>query len=292
MAPETRIKIAKPDIVSLFENSNSKIYKKSDLRIILDENRKFWRLRQNMSLQGFIDFLIDETIIKEVIFDFPNRPERRYIWGSVPVYEIVLSLKDRAYFSHFTAMTYHDLTDQIPKTLYVNKEQFPPSYRDNKLSQNAINLAFSRKPRISKAIAQYAGYNICLVESMGEGELGIVETQAFGSQNIRVTNIERTLIDIAVRPFYSGGVFEVLSAYKRAASNVSVNKMSSILSKMKYIYPYHQVIGFYLERSGGYSSSKIDLLSKYKIDLDFYLTYNLKDKEYSKKWRLFYPKGL
>ena len=33
---------------------------------------------------------------------------------------------------------------------------------------------------------------------------------------IRLTNIERTLIDIAVRPVYSGGVFEVLKAYRLA----------------------------------------------------------------------------
>lgn len=35
-------------------------------------------------------------------------------------------------------------------------------------------------------------------------------------KKIRVTDLERTLIDIAVRPAYSGGVFEVLEAFKNA----------------------------------------------------------------------------
>ena len=64
---------------------------------------------------------------------------------------------------------------------------------------------------------------------------------------LRFTNLERTLIDAAVRPVYAGGVFEVRKAYQLAKEKVSVNRLAALLQKLNYIYPYHQAIGFYLE---------------------------------------------
>jgi predicted transcriptional regulator of viral defense system len=125
---------------------------------------------------------------------------------------------------------------------------------------------------------------------MPTGQLGVIDTPGPDGRNIRVTDVERTLIDIAVRPFYSGGVFEVLKAYRLAKDKVSVNKLASFLKKMDYVYPYHQAIGFYLERSGAYKDSQINLLRKFEIRFDFYLTYQMNEMSYSKDWRLYYPK--
>ncbi len=59
----------------------------------------------------------------------------------------------------------------------------------------------------------------------------------------------------------------------------------------RYTYPYHQAIGFYLERSGGYSQSQLDLLRQFDIQYDFYLAHQMKEMDYNEKWRLFIPKG-
>jgi len=64
-----------------------------------------------------------------------------------------------------------------------------------------------------------------------------------------------------------------------------------MLLKMNFAYPYHQAIGFYLDRVGGYKKSAVDLLRKFEIKYDFYLAYQMKDMSYSKEWRLFFPKG-
>ena len=89
----------------------------------------------------------------------------------------------------------------------------------------------------------------------------IEETVVPDAGPLRLTNLERTLIDITVRPVYSGGVFEVAKAFELAKEKLSVNSLTAMLKKLEYTYPYHQAVGFYLERAG-YKSSLLDLLRK------------------------------
>lgn len=69
-------------------------------------------------------------------------------------------------------------------------------------------------------------------------------------KDVDVTDLERTLIDVVVRPAYAGGINQVAQAYKQAAHRVDVDHMIKLLKNMQYVYPYHQSIGFLLERAG------------------------------------------
>jgi hypothetical protein len=66
--------------------------------------------------------------------------------------------------------------------------------------------------------------------------------------------------------------------------------LAATLQKLSYTYPYHQAIGFYLERAG-YNPAQLDLLRRFPMEFDFYLTHQTKEKEYVKEWRLYVPKG-
>ena len=79
---------------------------------------------------------------------------------------------------------------------------------------------------------------------------------------------------------------------KNAAEAVSINKLSAMLKKIDYVYPYHQVIGFYVEKSGAYRKSQIDLLRKQEMVYDFYLMHKMSNPKYSSAWKLHYPEGL
>jgi hypothetical protein len=67
---------------------------------------------------------------------------------------------------------------------------------------------------------------------------------------VRETSLERTLIDVTVRPGYAGGIEGVLNAYRRALDAISVSRPVNILKQLDYVYPYHQAVGFYMERAG------------------------------------------
>lgn len=189
-------------------------------------------------------------------------------------------------------MYFHELTDQIPKSIYINFEQDAKPRSKGQLVQNRIDIAFKCATRVSKNIAEYHDYTLRLLNGMQTGNAGVIASDGPDGAKIQLTNVERTLIDIAVRPEYSGGPFEVLKAYKRARDRVSINKLMALLKRINYVYPYHQVIGFYLDNAGVYSQSQLDLTRKFEIKYDFYLMHKMDEMDYSKKWQLYFPKGL
>ena len=286
-----RLQIAKQDIVRFFEAQPNKVFTRSQIIQILSRSREFWRVSDSTTVNKFITFLLEETKLKEIKFAFPSRREIRYMWGEVSIYELALCLKPDSYFTHYTAVFFHELTEQIPSTIYLNHEQVPKHYRERELEQSSIDMAFERPVRVSNNIAAYKDQKICVLNGMYTGKLGVIQIEGPRGEQIQVTDVERTLIDATVRPVYSGGVFEVLNAYRLAKGKVSVNKLAAMLKKLNYTYSYHQAVGFYLERAGVYRDSLIALLRKFERKYDFYLTHQMKEKSYSKAWRLYYPKG-
>ncbi len=295
---KSRIQIARPDIIRYFDLLHNKVLHHSDFARILREQRTFWRLTLATNIPTFIRFLINSGKLSVFEFPFPSPYKKKtvYAWGPVPFYEIVLGISPKCYLSHYSAMKIHGLTEQTPKTFYINEEQRLESWLAGKLTQATINAAFQRPVRVTKRVAETRDYRVIFVNGKNTGNLGVVEQEftGIGGQRfgrVRVTNLERTLIDITVRPVYSGGVSEVLKAFTLAREHVSVNRLAAMLKKLAFIYPYHQAIGFYLERAG-YRSSSLDLLRGIPKEFDFYLDYGLKEREYVKEWRLFIPKWL
>jgi hypothetical protein len=291
---KTRLQIAKPDIVSYFDKDAPKVLKLSDIKAILSEKRAFWRLAQRTTTQPFIEFLVEHSKLKQLEFPFPYRSETRYVWADVPLLEVLLTIKPNCYFSHYTAMRMHGLTEQVPKTIYLNHEQHLKSQSTGGLAQGRIDAAFSRRPRISNNQIVFGNVNLCLVNGKNTNQLGVVnETVHYDNDvpvRVRLTNIERTLIDITVRPIYAGGVAEVKKAFLLAQDQVSINALAAMLPKLGHTYPYHQAIGFYLERAG-YKSKSLDLLRRFPMNYDFYLANQMGETEYVSEWRLYIPKG-
>jgi predicted transcriptional regulator of viral defense system len=289
------LEISKRELIEYFTKFHKNILTYDQIEKILVEQRKSWRLANSVTVNKLIKFLIAKTQLREIQLNFPSTliPNfNRFCWGNPSPLAIAASLKPEYYFSHYTAMSIHRLTEQMPKIIYLTWEQPEKARNIKPLEQRKIDWAFSQNPRISQNFASLNDHKICILYGMHTGGLGIIRIEGLEGEKLRVTNVERTLIDITVRPFYAGGVFEVLKAFKLAKDQVSVNKLATTLKRIGYVYPYHQAIGFYLERSGAYKKSSIDIFRRMEKNYDFYLTYQIKDKEYSKDWRLFYPKGL
>jgi hypothetical protein len=200
-----------------------------------------------------------------------------------------LSLRSGAYLSHASALFLHGLTDQIPRSIYVNREQSQKS-QSGTLTQAAIDRAFSHRQRRSKYIFSYEEWQLVLLSGKHTGRLGVSPMPSPLGEPLSVTGVERTLIDIVVRPDYAGGVYQVLQAFRSAKQRLSTNALLATLKKLGYLYPYHQAIGFYLQRAG-YEPERWERIKKLPQEFDFYLAHDIHDKDYDQSWRLFFPKG-
>ncbi len=110
---------------------------------------------------------------------------------------------------------------------------------------------------------------------------------------VPVTDLERTLVDIAVRPAYAGGVNNIIKAYQLAQPKVSIQKLADTIRNLQYVYPYYQSIGFYLDNSGVYSEQDVQYFLDFgPFQYDFYLEYKMLNPNYSEKWKLYYPNSL
>ena len=299
----TRLQLARRDIFNFFENQRDRVHKQRDLELMLSNNRDRWRLAHRTGFKEFLEYLVRSRKLRRLEFRFPHRKEVRYTWGKMPIESVLLTLKPACHFSHFTAVQLHELTEQDPRTVYVNHEQRPKPVPQAGLNQERIDAAFRRRPRMTKNLAtvkgaKHAEIRVCLLNGKHTGYLGVEEREVRSrggdtSARLRLTDIERTLIDIAVRPFYAGGVSEVMKAYERAAGRASVIRLAGVLRKLDYVYPYHQAVGFYLDVAGSYDQKAVELFhGGFEYEFDFYLTYGMEETEYVPRWRIHVPKGL
>ena len=274
---QSNFNLAKQSIISFFNSQDKQAYSFSDISHILSQNRNFWKLSKNTTTPELIRQLVRAELLTPLILQFsPSKKFKRYTLSNCTIFSLAMSLDSNAYFSHYTAMFIHNLTVQLPKIVYINIEQPSKGEGGSALTQDSITRAFSRPQRQSNAFFNFNEMRLCLLNGKNTGNLGVITNKLYENTTVSVTSIERTLIDIAVRPSYAGGVGQVISAYKTAQPIVSINKLTQLLTKLNYVYPYHQAIGFYLERSGVYSVEQISIIeNQFKREFDFYASYNI-----------------
>ncbi|MBL7705005.1 MAG: hypothetical protein JNM21_05590 [Taibaiella sp.] len=318
MAGKSRFSVAESKINKLFQNSRRRVFSKKQIEEVFIEYRRLWNLADSMNLNKFIDSCINAGILNEVIL-VPKAPEQLhmlkvkevmfyggnfmppskeasdkkvlYTVGRVNVFELALNIKNRSFLSHFSAVYLNGLTSQIPKMVYVSSEQSlrRPSLKPAaKLIQSNIDKAFAKPQRKSNNIFVYEDYSFLLHDGMFTDRTGIYTRAEDG---LTLTNLERTLIDIAVRPEYAGGVDAVLNAYRNAKDRVSLNKLAAYLTNINFVYPYWQVIGFYLHHAG-YESSRLKIFKEHVSEYFFYLTYEIFNPDFDREWQIWYPKRL
>ena len=281
--------IEKKEIKLLFRSYSRRVLLKSDIMRIIAKSS----IGNSYSRNNIIGKL-KEIKLKEIVLSSPNYEKEytRFTWGNhFSYYQISLSLKLHSYLCHQTAMYLHGLTDKKPKMIYVNSEQSAKGKKDTKLEQGRVDMAFTGSPRTSKYIFDCNDRQICILSGVNTRNIGVEEKELEKEGKIQLTSLERTLIDITVRPIYAGGCKEVLAAYKKAKGRISINTLIEILRKINYTYPYHQAIGFYLE-AAGYNKEELYKLKEFGLNIDFYLDYKIEIKKYSDQWRIYYPNYL
>lgn len=286
-------KSAEQSIKNYLYSDNLKAYTTFDLTKIFQDKRDEWNIADYRNQYHFMKYLEDSNILKNIKLKHQSSAVIKQIYEEpdATLFNIALTIKKDGYLSNYTAMQIHQLTLQIPKSIYVSYgkgHSYPTDRNEIKLEQSSIDLAFSKAQRITSESYK---------SELDNTRFYFIQ-KAYIEQNVGITfqngyyhtDLERTLIDIAIRPAYSGGVFEVLEAFEIARDIVDIERINEYLEKLNYIYPYHQLIGFYMDKAG-YNKKIIDKIFLKNIVNNFYLTYNMSNKEFDTKWKIYFPKG-
>lgn len=288
----SQFKKSAAQISEIIDQQPLHVFSSKDLGKILLLHQEEWALPEEFSTSKFIKQLTKNLPMKSVKIKCGKKDSIRFIWKDVSKYDIFLSLAKKTYFTHQTALFLHKLIDEEKSTIYLNFEQTDKSFlKKNQLSQEGIDSAFQRPQRMTNNIAHLDDDTIYILNGQNTNRCGVTKiTTPYG--DLDVTGIERTLIDIVVRPEYSGGVQEVLKAYQRAKDLITANNIAEMLKKIGFVYPYHQAIGFLLQKAGYSDGAQLDTLKSFRMPFNFYLARQMSNPAYSEEWKLFYPRDL
>ncbi|MDI5898307.1 type IV toxin-antitoxin system AbiEi family antitoxin domain-containing protein [Flavobacterium yafengii] len=285
---------AQSEIQDYLYSDNLKAYTTFDITKIFEKMRNEWSIANYRNQYHFMKFLEDVNILKNIKLKHQDTGSIKqvFIEPNVSKFYMAQTIKKEGYLSNYSAMQIHQLTLQIPKSIYLSYSH-SKSNKENRgerkeLLQQSIDNAFSRPQRATSDVyrSEIDNSKIFLIQKeYNPKKIGIIE-----KDGLFYTDLERTLIDIAIRPAYSGGIFEVLDAFKNSKEKVDVDKLESYLEELDYIYPYHQLIGYYMDKAG-YEPKKLEKFVAKISNLNFYLTYNISNKLLDNDWRVYYPTG-
>lgn len=234
--------------------------------------------------------LLDDHTLTCIRLSFPIRTETRYAFGKVNLLSVLASMYPKGYFSHLTAVMLHRWRPLTWNHLYINVEQPPKPQATTEPTQSRIDSAFNRPPRVTNTFAMFEGCKIILLSGKQTNDMGVIEVQNPEQDSgdfLRLSDPERTLIDTVVRPFYVGSPQEILEIFSAAKSTVDPERIAAYLRNLDYIYPYHQVLGFYMTRAG-YEVEGLKPLAELPRKFDFYIDYGLKETRFDEEWRVFH----
>lgn len=216
---------------------------------------------------------------------------------------IAKALAPNSYFSHYTSLYLNQLTLNQSQTIFIKRKTKKPSL--NKIrpdfDQKKIDIAFSKPMRKSTVTNNIEWnnkyYKIIIIEGIDLGQEGLkkIKIEKNSDYYISHSNIERTLIDIIIRPDYSGGLNSIVEAFHIAKENIDIEKMATYLNELHLSYPYERNIAFFMKKAN-YKSSQIALflnnINLSEVTYDFYLGYQITNKNYDKEFKIFYPSDL
>ncbi len=200
-------------------------------------------------------------------------------------YDIALAYARYYYFSHQSALHIHGLDNSAQQIIYMSEENIFTSSPSSNLTQSTIDQAFSKPQRMTTNFKKFNELTINFLKGQSPDHMNTTK------DNLRVSDIEKTLIDITVRPSYSGGSKNIMKSFKNARILMDPEKLVHYYKKLSFAYPYHQSLGFYLENSG-YDKAYYRELLQFNHKFNFYLDYEISNPEYCEKWKIFYDSSV
>ena len=249
---------------------------------------------------SFENALLREHVVSPHIFTARNN-KHVTLYSSksaaeLTLYETAQAMFPAGYFCNLSAIYSQSLTNQVPKTVYICTESNARKTKANdSLTDIKLRQAFLKPHRHTSFIFNGLMGELVVIERMRKTGGGVVSANPLAGllpSGSRVSGVERALIDAVVTPQYNGGISSVSDYFEHARGRIDISKLIEIYRELDFIYPYHQAIGFFLERVGMQKLAD-EFQSAFVPKNKFYLDHNAKSSwKYDERWMIYYPAGV
>ena len=270
----------KEKIKSIAENTNS--YSFSDIAALLSKVKEDGLVSRSMTASKFYDRLVDIGLLSFSVFIDGAYLTRYSFHKDIPDETLLLSLKKRAFLSMSSSLNYQGLSSYRDDFVFISQEQSPKEdYNHSKLTQEAIDNAFSKDYRRTKKVGKYNNKHIVFLEPKNTKEFGVIEING-----IKVSSVSRALVEMVVNVQYFRNTKELISVFKKIKSNIDIDEVFDIVEKFDFIYPYHQSIGYILEKIG-FKREKLYKFKECVSKLNFYTDKKQDNYKYIAYWKMY-----
>ena len=196
--------------------------------------------------------------------------------GEIPAFAIAAALVQPAAISHWSACAHHGFTTQVPQMVQAStpRNVVTPEMRKGKADS----------PR-GRAIWKAYGYEFEFVHVKERQFWGFEKMWVSSWQQVNITDLERTALDLIARPGIFGGVSAAIEILENALSQIQVNRL------IDYALQYRtgsviKRLGWALEQLG-VSDPDLERLRSYPVKRYYALDPSLDDDApRNTRWRV------
>ncbi|MCT7909134.1 hypothetical protein N5915_06130 [Arcobacter lacus] len=255
----------------------------NDITSILDELKEENLVSNSLTQNDFYLKLLNDGLVAHTITIRDIEKIRYTLNKEFNIYDFVYSLEKNGFFSMFTSLNIQGLTNFRDNFIFISKERMKRvNFNSKDITQEAIDKAFTNKPRRTKAHDTIYNYNVVILESNNTQEIGIIKYKGY-----KISSINRAFVEIISNIQYSKTPDDVIYEFKNLKDKLDINEIFNIIEKFDFVYPYYQLAGYYLEKIGFLKDELSKFFNK-KTDLIFYTIKNKENYTLDEYWGIQY----
>ena len=267
----------------LYILNEKRFFSINDIANILDELKEKNLVSNSLSQNDFYLKLLYDGLRSHTITIRDVEKIRYTLNKEFNIYDFVYSLERNGFFSMFTSLNIQGFTNFRDNFIFISKERMQRvNFSSKNITQEAIDKAFSNKPRKTKAYNTIYNYNIVMLESNNTQGVGIINYNGY-----KVSSINRAFVEIISNIQYSKTPYDVIWEFRQLKDKLDINEIFKIIEKFDFIYPYYQLAGYYLEKIG-FLKEELSRFFNNKTNLIFYTMKNKTNYDLDEYWGIKY----
>lgn len=267
----------------LYTLNEKRFFSINDIANILDKLKEENLVSNSLSQNDFYLKLLYDGLISHTITIRDVEKIRYTLNKEFNIYDFVYSLERNGFFSMFTSLNIQGFTNFRENFIFISKERMQRvNFSSKNITQEAIDKAFSNKPRKTKAYNTIYNYNIVMLESNNTQGVGIINYNGY-----KVSSINRAFVEIISNIQYSKTPYDVIWEFRQLKDKLDINEIFKIIEKFDFIYPYYQLAGYYLEKIG-FLKEELSRFFNNKTNLIFYTMKNKTNYDLDEYWGIKY----